>query len=207
MIEYLESEKYLTKDNTFSYEILNSDEYRGWSMIYKDGKILYNLCKELKPKTTLEIGTYHGFSSAYLLSAIKDNNYGFLYSVDPRIKHIKIAYEHLKNISEDFELMEAFSAYIPSKYISCDYAVELTWDKSIDFLFVDGDHSTKSALSDLTKYEPYVNKGGLILCHDYMMPEVQPTVDGYFKSRMDQYYIKILNNDQFHNHLYIAYKK
>ncbi len=204
MIDYLESEKYLTKDNTFSYEILNSDEYRGWSMRYKDGKILYNLCKELKPEIVLEIGTFHGYSAAYMLSALEDNKKGFLYTIEEVKSHIDIANINLNKISNGYKILHGAASLSLQSYRPL---IKEVWTKPIGFLFIDGDHSFKSVASDLKKYEPFVIKSGIIACHDYMMPEVQPAVDGYFESRMDQYYIKILNDKQFHNHLYIAYKK
>ncbi len=204
MIEYLESEKYLTKDNTFLYEILNSNEYRGWSMIYKEGKILYNLCKELKPEIVLEIGTFHGYSGAYMLSALEDNKKGFLYTVEEQKSHIDIANINLNKISNRYKILHGAASLSLQSYRPLIIEV---WNKPIDFLFIDGDHSFESVESDLKKYEPFVSRGGIIACHDYLMPAIQPAVDGYFKSRMDQYYIKILNNDQFHNHLHVAYKK
>ena len=40
------------------------------------------------------------------------------------------------------------------------------WPLSYHVLFVDGDHSTLGALSDLRRYVPYVAAGGVVLCHD-----------------------------------------
>ena len=205
MINYLKSNEVI-KDNKFSYPLLNSTDYRGWSIRYNEGNILYNICKELKPKVVLELGTFHGFSSAYFLSAIKDNSCGFLYSVDPHVEHIEIAHKHLKNISKDYKLIQAFSSYIPPKYTSCDYAIELDWDKPIDLLFVDGAHDFKSVIADLNKFVPYVSSGGLILCHDYDH-ECKEAIDSYFSSKSNEFSIIIFDPDKFHNWLYIAYKE
>lgn len=40
------------------------------------------------------------------------------------------------------------------------------WDKDIDILFIDGDHTYAGVKADYEKYEPYVVKGGLIILHD-----------------------------------------
>lgn len=203
MKNYLQSDKVI-KDNKFSYGPLNSTNYRGWSMRYNEGNILYNICRKLKPETILEIGTYHGFSSAYLLSAIKDNDYGFLYSVDPHSKHLKVAHEHLKNISKYFELIEAFSS--DQRFSPMPSVPELNWDKIVDLLFIDGAHDFKSVMSDLNKFVPFVAKGGLILCHDYDH-ECKKAIDSYFLSKLDEFFIIIFEPAKFHNWLYIAYRE
>ena len=203
MKNYLQSNEVI-KDNKFSYAPLNSTDYRGWSTRYKEGNILYNICRELKPKVVLELGTFHGFSSAYFLSAIKDNSYGFLYSVDSEIKHIEIARTHLSNISKDFELIEAFSA--DQRLSPMPHVPELSWDKPIDLLFIDGAHDFKSVIADLNKFVPFVSNGGLILCHDYDH-ECKKAIDSYFLSKPNEFSIIIFEPDKFHNWLYIAYKE
>lgn len=40
------------------------------------------------------------------------------------------------------------------------------WDKTIDVLFIDGDHTYEGCLADINTWEPYVRDGGVILFHD-----------------------------------------
>jgi predicted O-methyltransferase YrrM len=49
----------------------------------EQGMWLYNLCREAKPKTSLEIGLAYGFSTLYFLAAIRENGVGHHTSVDP----------------------------------------------------------------------------------------------------------------------------
>jgi predicted O-methyltransferase YrrM len=45
--------------------------------------------------------------------------------------------------------------------------------RSIDVLFIDGDHSTEGMLQDFRDYAPLVRKGGIIAVHDiYYLPTV-----------------------------------
>jgi len=43
---------------------------------------IYSLIRNRKPKIILETGVLHGLTSAWILKAIKDNNYGKLISID-----------------------------------------------------------------------------------------------------------------------------
>jgi hypothetical protein len=42
----------------------------------EQGMWLYDLCRETKPKATLEIGLAYGYSTAYFLAAIRENGVG-----------------------------------------------------------------------------------------------------------------------------------
>ncbi len=46
-----------------------------------------------------------------------------------------------------------------------------TWDKLIDFLFIDGNHEYKAARRDIFNYAPFVKPGGWIAFHDVGMKE------------------------------------
>jgi hypothetical protein len=47
------------------------------------------------------------------------------------------------------------------------YELGKTWDIPIDFLFIDGDHSTLGVLGDLQMWVPKVKPGGLVVGHDW----------------------------------------
>lgn len=52
-----------------------------------------------------------------------------------------------------------------TNYIQSDsHLVE--WDKPIDVLFIDANHSYEDCKQDIEKYSPFVKKGGVILFHD-----------------------------------------
>src|SRR3982751_463745 len=42
----------------------------------EQGMWLYNLCREAKPKTTLEMGLGYGYSALYFLASIRENGAG-----------------------------------------------------------------------------------------------------------------------------------
>jgi len=51
---------------------------------------LYAICRKLKPHVVIETGVHYGASSAFILQALYDNNFGHLYSIDlPDVKYIR----------------------------------------------------------------------------------------------------------------------
>jgi predicted O-methyltransferase YrrM len=51
---------------------------------------LYAICRNLKPHVVIETGVQYGASSAFILQALCDNNFGHLYSIDlPDVKYIR----------------------------------------------------------------------------------------------------------------------
>jgi len=54
---------------------------------------------------------------------------------------------------------------------------QIPWDLTIDFLFIDGDHSEIGVSKDIIKYTPFVRSGGYIFLHDYVdVPETNSMV-------------------------------
>jgi predicted O-methyltransferase YrrM len=47
-----------------------------------EAELTYLLVRELKPASVVEIGTFHGWSTTWLLRALRDNGTGHLYSYD-----------------------------------------------------------------------------------------------------------------------------
>jgi len=49
-----------------------------------------------------------------------------------------------------------------------DYSFNLSknWQKPIDFLFIDGDHSYNSCLQDWMEWSPFIVKNGIVAFHD-----------------------------------------
>ena len=52
---------------------------------------------------------------------------------------------------------------------------------SIDFLFIDGDHSYKAVKADLKAWYPKVKKGGVMCGHDYPQLGVQKAINEFTK--------------------------
>lgn len=66
------------------------------------------------------------------------------------------------------------------------------WDKEIDLLFVDGDHSYTWCKHDLERFIPFVKEGGIIAGHDYDIESAKKAIDEVCKP-----YKKITANHSF----------
>ena len=73
------------------------------------------------------------------------------------------------------------------KFIQMDSAeaANLFEDESLDYVYIDGDHSYEGAKKDLIAWYPKVKKGGFFGGHDYIKTRqcnVIPAVDEFFAS-------------------------
>jgi len=137
-----------------------------------EAEILYLLIREFKPETIVEISPYCGWSTSWILHALKANDSGMLYSFDKISESTKTVQRELKTrwrfVQGDVkEQMEA----IPKK---------------IDFLFMDSDHSADFTKWYIKELFPLVDVmgGGLIAVHD--MIRVRKVLDTkHFKDGED----------------------
>jgi predicted O-methyltransferase YrrM len=53
-------------------------------------------------------------------------------------------------------------------------------DRSLDFVFIDAEHTTEAVLSDVQAWRDKVRPGGLILGHDEQWPSVQRALKSLF---------------------------
>ena len=127
----------------------------------------------------LEIGVARGESSYTILE--KCPNVKKLYGIDPYkafddwVGHIDQAHNDktkeiaIKNLSEFGDRFVSVFG-LDSKTVAMDDGF---FQESLDFIFIDGDHSYEGALFDMESFYPLVKKGGLFSGHDYNLPTVQ----------------------------------
>lgn len=61
-------------------------------------------------------------------------------------------------------------------------AVERFDDGSLDFVYIDANHSYACAKEDVSIWMPIVRSGGIVAGHDYHLPEVSRAVDEYIEN-------------------------
>lgn len=166
---------------------------------YKD---FPRLLKELGYKIGAEIGVYRGDYSRWLLRIIPGLK---LYGIDlwesyPGYKDfgshdIKEAYDvAVKNTTGyDCTLIKEWS----------DVAADRFEDESLDFVYIDGNHSYEWCVRDIAKWSAKVKVGGIVSGHDYddyrsgkyvELIQVVPAVEGWVRTKHINPYFVITKN-------------
>ena len=170
-----------------------TSKVHGW-LHNAEGKLLYKLAKKLpKNSVIVEIGSWHGKSTIWLASGAKMNN-SRVYAIDPHNGNSS-------EIKEEFGEIDTFNIFInnlknadlletvePIKKRSIDASNDFS--KSIDLLFIDGDHDYEAVKNDFDHWFPKLKKGGIIVFHDTV---------GKFHGPRKFVYNKIFNGDLFKN--------
>ncbi len=117
-----------------------------------------------KGNCMVEIGSYLGASSCFLAAAAKEKK-GFLYCVDTwknegMTEGPRDTYETFLNNTRRYrKLIEPIR--LNSKEAASNF------DRTVDLLFIDGDHSYETVKTDLKSWLPKLSAGGLLLMHDW----------------------------------------
>lgn len=124
------------------------------------GELLAGIVRAMKPKIIIETGTYKGFSTLMIASALKRNERGHLYTID--LNDWKVLEECRK-----FEL-DSFVTFIQgdSRLAIRELIAKID---NVDFLWLDADHTKKSILEELEAALPAIRPGALIAFHDTIL--------------------------------------
>jgi predicted O-methyltransferase YrrM len=118
-----------------------------------EAELTYLYLRELRPATVMELGTFHGWSTTWILSALRDNGTGTLHSFD-RIDNV------VRNIPA--ELTAGRWSFVRGD-------VQKTLDavpRGVDYLFVDADHGRRFGRWYLAHLFPLIRSGTPVSVHD-----------------------------------------
>jgi predicted O-methyltransferase YrrM len=153
----------------------------------------------------VELGSLYGLSTAYMASYIKESG--------KNITFYAIDYFDLRGISagewsqEDYNYVRGLGGivednsmcynafikaltirelidYVTPMRLASNDAVNSFQDNSIDFLFIDADHTYEGCKQDIELWLPKVKTGGVIAGHDYDWAGVKQAVDEKFGNRV-----------------------
>jgi len=151
-------------------------------------QLLYsNMVNRFNNAVFVEIGTWKGQSTVYMAEKIKnlgknikfytiDNFKAFGgYDSDEDVKNGSVFEKYTLNIEPVKEYIHTIIG--DSKLVHTQFE-----DGSIDFLFLDGDHTYDGVKKDLQLWINKIKKGGVIAGHDYneLSCGVRQAVDEYF---------------------------
>lgn len=123
-----------------------------------DTLLLMETCVKTAPRNIVEIGSYDGVSTQVLGTYAKENK-GHLWCVEPVIRDLLL--ENIKELEleDDVTLVQGKSPWVDPQQRNIEVP--------IDLLLIDADHTTRSCLVDYTFWYRYVQKGGIIIIHDW----------------------------------------
>ena len=181
------------KNNIIDVEILGKMSLIIPGMITSEaGKFLYSLCyMQNLEGDVVEIGSWQGRSSTFLARAVKESKNGNFYAID----HFggNVGKEDFYAIDGSLSNLKANFKENLSKFGLSDIvnlldmanteAVDKIKDKTIRFLFIDGDHTKKGVQKDIELFFPLLKKGSIVVFDDYFegFPGLIEAVDEVFK--------------------------
>jgi len=146
-----------------------------------------------------EIGVYKGaFTEKFCKAGLK------MYAIDPWHSYASTGRGAKNQERQEFLYKHTQRALAP--YNDCTIirktsmdAVHYFKDRSLDFVYIDGDHNFKHVAEDIYDWTWKVRKGGIVAGHDYFTPilsirnninHVGPVVDAFMKAlRIKNWYI------------------
>lgn len=151
------------------------------------------LCDTLHWTLGAELGVKEGRTTGYLLTNCSNLK---MYAVDlwsseaPSSLENYKTWNHLKYFESFLEKVKPYWNRVVILKTSTTQASYCVPDESLDFIFIDAEHSYKSVLEDITNWSPKVKSTGFIIGHDINWPTVKQAVDEKFPNR----YYKGLDN-------------
>ena len=153
----------------------------------------------------VEVGVWKGHSISYLVNKLKQNNNinnCKIYAVDLveettdynilRDNNANVEIEKIKEIYEkNLELTNTRSYITDIKKCSWE-AADLFENESIDFCFIDADHTYDSVRKDIISWLPKIKKNGILSGHDYS--DNHPGVPKAVKELLHNKSITVYNN-------------
>jgi predicted O-methyltransferase YrrM len=148
----------------------------------EQGCYLYNLHKTHRPELSVEIGLAYGFSTIFLLSAMKEGEYGHHIAIDPFQNHPIWKGIGLQKVQE-LEMASRFT-FMEEKSIT---AIPRLIDegRKAQFIFVDGDHKFDSVIVDFVLADHICALNGHIIFDDMWMPSIRKVVQFIKENRGD----------------------
>ena len=139
-----------------------------------DQRAIFYLIRYFRPKTVLEIGTHIGASTVNIASAMNYN------PIDPSTKKIfkTVDIRDVNSIKKkpwlNYGMTRSPAEILKELNVShVDFVKDISMNylkktpNTFDFIFLDGDHTPSTVYQEIPLALDKLNKGGIILLHDY----------------------------------------
>jgi len=141
----------------------------------------------------VEIGVLRGFFSEIIL---KYSNLSILYSIDPWKEFDKNFYTALDNAPQDeqekrysltIELLKKYKERSKILRATSQEAAHFFGTETLDFIYIDANHSYEECKNDIELWWPKLKKGGIFAGHDYLNAMFLPNRKYGIKKAVDEF--------------------
>jgi len=136
----------------------------------KEGELLYNLAKECRGRGVIvEIGSWKGKSTIWLGKGSQAGKRLKIYAIDPHTGSTEHKKELGKiNTFKEFKrnIKKAKIEKLVIPIVKTSKSAAKDFNKLIELIFIDGDHSYEMVKLDFEMWFPKVIEGGIIAFHD-----------------------------------------
>ncbi len=147
----------------------------------RQGKYMHYLHGRMRPALSVEIGLGYGFSTVFLLAAMKTGGYGHHIAIDPFQNRdwdgVGVKRAEILGMSDRFTFIEERSITAVPKLIERG--------TKTPFIFIDGNHRFDDVLVDFYLCENICEAGGVIIFDDMWMPSIRKVVEFVRMNRGD----------------------
>jgi len=130
-----------------------------------------------------ELGVCRAHNLIYLLDRAEEVK--MTYAIDPYIPYIDeswglISQEEINTWRDEaFNILKSHENRINFLQMTSTEAVNHISDNSLDYIFIDGDHSYQAVLDDCRAYWSKVKPGGIFSGHDWILDNVKRAVSDF----------------------------
>ncbi|MEM6553069.1 MAG: class I SAM-dependent methyltransferase [Planctomycetota bacterium] len=138
--------------------------------------LLYELATGVESGVIVEVGSFHGRSTAVLSYAVMEADTP-IYAIDPHEDNVGVygGVFHAGDRRAFFENMIKTQAYRNVRLINLDSHVAAAgWRPPIGLLWLDGDHTLEGVRLDIEGWFPHLLPGAKIAFHDATDPDIGP---------------------------------
>lgn len=143
----------------------------------ESGKFLYALCyMQQLAGNVVEIGSWQGYSTSFLASAVRDSRNGMMYAIDHfrgnvgKEDRYKVGSPDLSDLRDNFERnmrQLGLRENITLLDMPNEAAVTHLPGRNVRFLFVDGDHTRDGVAKDIRLFFPLLLPGAIVVFDDF----------------------------------------
>jgi predicted O-methyltransferase YrrM len=172
--------------------------------LVKSLETIYGNSASIEPQLCVEIGAFEGRGSIIIAERLCKNPKSKLYCIDPLDNEYvkgdkRLAFWDHACVGQKGRFMkntQAYSNIVLLEGVS-DTMIPVLEDGTVDFVYIDGDHSPEQVYKDAVNMWPKMKKGSVILFDDYQFVanglKTADGIDTFLKEKEGSYTLLLKN--------------